>query len=138
MVLSLRPPLMQELGLEGALRQRLVTAPGVPGIEITSTLSSEPPLDIGEAAYWIIMEAVANVRRHANATTCLVDLRNEQPGLSVTVTDDGVGTVDSCSPGGIRRMRERVESLGGRFTVTGEPSRGTRVRASFRYAEGRP
>ncbi|WP_347353155.1 sensor histidine kinase [Intrasporangium sp.] len=71
---------------------------------------------------WVLREAVTNVVRHSGATTCRVDLG---PNL-LRVIDDGRG-VDGSRPGnGLRGVRERVESSGGRLSVgPGENGHGT-------------
>ncbi|MDN5795032.1 MAG: sensor histidine kinase [Intrasporangium sp.] len=71
---------------------------------------------------WVLREAVTNVVRHSGATTCRIDLG---PNL-LRVMDDGRG-VDGSPPGnGLRGVRERVESSGGRLSVgPGENGHGT-------------
>ena len=61
---------------------------------------------------WVLREAVTNVIRHANATTCTVEITDN----SLTVRDDGPGI--TASPGnGLRGMRRRVEAAGGTLTL---------------------
>ncbi len=71
---------------------------------------------------WVLREAVTNVVRHSDATTCRIDLG---PNV-LRVADDGRG-LDGRAPGnGLRGVRERVEAAGGHLQVgPGQDGRGT-------------
>jgi two-component system nitrate/nitrite sensor histidine kinase NarX len=81
----------------------------------------------------VIHEALTNVRRHAAAGRVEVRVRGRGEGWEVTVADDGVGfdPLASRRAGkggyGLSTMRERVESLGGRFSIASQPGEGTQV-----------
>ncbi|GAB3993667.1 sensor histidine kinase [Nocardioides marmoraquaticus] len=73
---------------------------------------------------WVLREAVTNVVRHSRASRCVVRLEE----AALTVTDDGCGVDLARGPGnGLRGLRERVESAGGRFSVGPGPAGGTRL-----------
>ncbi|WP_405710388.1 MULTISPECIES: sensor histidine kinase [unclassified Streptomyces] len=73
-------------------------------------------------------ESLANVRKHACASTVGVLLTRGPHGAELEVTDDGVGFVPEESKGfGLDGMRKRLAELGGRFTVTSSVGDGTRV-----------
>jgi signal transduction histidine kinase len=78
-------------------------------------------------------EALSNVSRHAEATTCRVSLRRGAEGIVLEIDDDGRGfDVGTSTPGmGLRNLRERVESLDGVLEVTSTPGEGTTVRATL-------
>ena len=91
----------------------------------------------GIAAYRIVQESLTNVIRHADATQVQVTVRAEDDrSLHVEVRDDGAGA--ACSPAsggsgiGIRGMRERAESTGGRLEAGPGPQGGFVVRADWR------
>lgn len=89
---------------------------------------SPPPLPPGREAVLalVLREAVTNVIRHAEASTCAVRWRPEGTELVLEIHDDGRGgTV--VAGGGIEGMRERLASVGGRLDVATEY--GTRLRA---------
>jgi signal transduction histidine kinase len=93
-----------------------------------------PPLSAAAevAIYRIIQEAVANVLRHAGASSCDVTFWAEDGGVVVDVVDDGIGVARGIAEGvGLRSMRERAAELGGLCSVTGAPGVGTRVRVSL-------
>jgi PAS domain S-box-containing protein len=78
----------------------------------------------------IVQEALANVRRHAEARHARVRLWREGDLAHVEVADDGRG-FDAENPGvgvGQQSMRHRAQELGGELAVESQPGRGTRVR----------
>lgn len=146
-VYELRPPALDELGLSAAVRSQAErwngrVAEGQNGtgdarrtplridVEAPKTL---PPLPaaVEVAAYRIIQEALANVAHHAQASHCLVQLsldgREEAMFLTVEIRDDGIGLHGDGQGLGLLSMRERAEELGGRFSVSSLPEKGTRV-----------
>jgi signal transduction histidine kinase len=132
---DLRPPTLDELGLLGAIRQRLEAfASGSPTPKITvagSEQAGELPAAVEVAAYRIALEAVTNVVRHASATWCQVEIAVDT-SVVIEVTDDGVGLTGTDSIGvGLSSMRERAEELGGTFTAVSREGGGTYVRAEL-------
>ena len=75
-------------------------------------------------------ESLANVRKHARASTVGVVLARQPYGVELEITDDGTGFVVEASTGfGLDGMRKRLAELGGRLTVTSSLGDGTRVLA---------
>jgi len=72
----------------------------------------------------IVREAVTNIVRHAQATQCRLQFLKNSSGTSLLVEDDGCGGIRQ-EGNGLRGMRERVESLGGRMQVNSD--KGTRL-----------
>jgi signal transduction histidine kinase len=131
---GLRPPALDELGLDGACRQavdRLTRASGVtPALRVTGDLSRLPAA-VEVAAFRIVLEAVTNVVRHADARNCCVTLAVLDSVLEIGVEDDGRGLLDGPGAGnGMATMRERAEELGGSLSVRAT-ARGVRVDASL-------
>ena len=90
-----------------------------------------PPLTaaVEVAAYRIVVEAVTNTVRHAQARHCRVLMGRTPAGLAVEVTDDGTGLDGSGHYGhGLAIMRERAEEIGGTVTVR-DGSSGVTVQA---------
>ena len=82
----------------------------------------------------IAQDAVTNTMRHAKATRIDLELRFERTVVTLRVSDDGCGLVEQAPVDrdthfGIVSMRERAESLGGRFTIARSASGGTQVEA---------
>jgi signal transduction histidine kinase len=132
-----RPPALDVLGLVGALEAHLAL---VSPVDARLIIHGEPPKALPAAveiaAYRIVLEAVTNVTRHADAGTCIVTLTNESEELVVEVSDDGRGfAADSRQGLGLPSMRERAEALGGQFHVGSRPDgAGTLIRATLPYA----
>ncbi|MEU9721049.1 sensor histidine kinase [Streptomyces sp. NPDC047976] len=75
-------------------------------------------------------ESLANVRKHAGASTVGVVLTRHQGGVELEITDDGRGFVVEESHGfGLDGMRRRLAEFGGDLTVTSSIGDGTRVLA---------
>jgi signal transduction histidine kinase len=78
----------------------------------------------------IAREAVANAARHGHARTVALELRDAD-GVWLRISDDGDGfdpdAPRSSQSFGITSMRERTESLGGRFTISSSPGHGATV-----------
>ena len=100
------------------------------------------PPAVEVAAYRIVTEALTNVVRHAQATTCRVGLAamdgTGRPALHLTVVDDGSGAPPNGVGNGLSTMRERAEELGGTCTVTFRPGQGTTVEALLPTMAGVP
>ncbi|MFE6127780.1 histidine kinase [Streptomyces sp. NPDC056437] len=90
---------------------------------------------VEEAAYWILVEAVANVLRHAEATNCWVRLHVDDTDLRMTITDDGSGLPPRMRPGvGVGTMRERAAEIGGTCDLRTPNDGGTQVVACLPIA----
>ena len=80
-------------------------------------------------------EALSNVARHAEATTCRVSLHSNHSGVVLEIDDDGKGFDKARVQGtgqGMRNLRERASKLGGRLAITSRPGQGTSVRVTIR------
>jgi signal transduction histidine kinase len=81
----------------------------------------------------IIQESLANVRKHAKATSARIELRRREGRLLLTVSDDGIGfkpagrSRNDFPRFGLSTMRERAESVGGVFAIDSAATRGTVV-----------
>ncbi len=126
---DLRPPILDELGLVGALRQRADQlawrADGTPvqvRVEAPCPVPVLPPA-VEVAAYRIATEALTNIARHSRATTALITLECDER-LDVSITDDGIAA-GSWTPGvGLTAMRERAVELGGSLSAGPSPMGG--------------
>lgn len=79
-----------------------------------------------------LREAITNVLRHANATTVEARLDSQDGGVSLTVTDDGIGP-GRGNGSGIQGMRERVIAAGGTLTFGPGRSGGTELRIDMPF-----
>ncbi|HEV8402685.1 MAG TPA: sensor histidine kinase [Candidatus Limnocylindrales bacterium] len=137
---QLRPPLLDQLGLDGAIADSVEYTRTLTGIDIELDLTA--PTDIlsdGQrtVALRVTQEALQNVRKHAEASTVVVATRLDDDGWSLEVRDDGrgfdVGAVAARGRRnfGLQFMRERAELIGARFDVRSRPDGGTVVRLAI-------
>ncbi len=140
---QLLPSIIANLGLEYSLDSLRDETVGRTGLDVhlfTNGLARRrysPEVEI--AVYRVVQEAVNNIIKHAKARHCYINLLDDGKRLSLSVEDDGSGfETASCSLSaqsgfslGLHIMRERVEQLGGDFSIDAEPGRGTIVLASI-------
>ena len=102
------------------------------GLEVHPAVTGLPP-SVESGAYFVVLEALSNAVKHAQAEHLWVRLTHEDEILRIEVRDDGIGGVTSpdCRRRGTGRrgIEERVEVLGGRLILDGPPGGGTLVRA---------
>ena len=136
---GLRPPVLDELGLVGALRQRAEELSyRSDGSRLAVRLETDPvpplPAALEVAVYRVATEALTNVARHADATRASVTLRCGDE-LEVRVVDDGAAG-HAWRPGvGLSGMRQRIDELGGRLQAGPDGSGGCVV-ATFPLVAG--
>ena len=138
----LNPRQLTSLGLEASLRAHLLKTLANTSVhwslECHARLTGIPE-EMAVAAFRITQEAVTNILRHAHAQNLLVRLQRQPQGLTLTISDDGLGFAPAIDPGregqrGMAGMAERVEQLGGTLTVTSESGKGTQIDALFPWA----
>ena len=103
------------------------------------TVGGSPELDPRAQAeiLRIVQEALTNVRKHADATLVRVNVETDTD-MRVTITDNGRGFRPHVATGGfgLESMRHRAELIGGRLSVTSEPSDGTQVELIVPIGQG--
>jgi signal transduction histidine kinase len=138
---QLRPPLLDQLGLDGAIDDTVEHMRTLTGVDITTDLNASPAgLSDGQqtVALRVAQEALQNVRKHASATNVVVATHHDEAGDWVLeVRDDGrgfdVGAVAARGRRnfGLQFMRERAELIGARFDVRSRAEGGTIVRLTI-------
>ncbi|MCY4728706.1 sensor histidine kinase [Nocardioides sp. STR2] len=137
LVHDLRPPALDDLGLEAAVRQQADRVRSEVAVDVSVEGATGLPAAVEVAAYRIVSEALANVVKHAGARHVDVRLEGGDTALTVTVADDGRGIGPDVTAGvGLLSLRERAEELGGRCEVTCPESGGTTVHAVLPYGAG--
>jgi len=126
---GLRPPAIDDLGLFGALAQLGRTLANGSGLALAVELPDDLaplPAAVEVAAYRIAQEALTNVVKHADASTCRVVGSLSDGALLLEVADDGRGGAAAGHGSGMHTMRERAQEIGGRIEVR-SLERGTSV-----------
>ncbi|GII83811.1 hypothetical protein Ssi03_18010 [Sphaerisporangium siamense] len=132
LVYGLRPPALDDLGL--ALAVGRLAEPDA-RVEARGDLGGLPAA-VEVAAYRIAQEALTNARRHARASSILVELSRSPEALCLRVRDDGAGLAPDARGGvGLASMRERAAELGGTCAVTSAPGEGTVVEVVLPVSE---
>jgi signal transduction histidine kinase len=140
-VVGLRPPALDELGLTNAIRQSLddLTADGIEGKYNQAGQPCRLPSSIEIAVYRVVQESLINIRKHAKATEVALNVEFNPDEMSLEIRDNGRGfnltqTLSSAiSVGhlGLLGMKQRAEMLGGNMNIrTGE---GTGTTVSFNF-----
>jgi signal transduction histidine kinase len=148
---ALRPVVLEEEGLTGAVRalaQRMDGTVGTHVVPRNVDARTRLPTEVEAAAFHVIREAVTNAIKTGRAKTVSIDVRDEpvdaagspgakkKPGVGVLVEDDGVGfDVASTLAGyssrgslGMLQMRESARQIGGRLVIDSSPGHGTRIK----------
>jgi signal transduction histidine kinase len=127
---GINPPLLAERGLTAALDE-LCRRAGLP-TRLVLGLDRRLPDHIETAAYFVASEALTNTAKHSHGSDVSVVVTDDGQRLIVEVADDGIGGASAAGAGsGLRGLADRVEALGGRFTVSSPPGRGTTLRAEI-------
>jgi two-component system sensor histidine kinase DegS len=140
---QLRPPVLAELGLYGAIIDTVSTQAALSGLHISTELGA-PTDGLNEPTQTVVLrivqEALQNVRKHAGATSVVVTAVLEDGQWALEVRDDGRGfdTGAVAARGrrnfGLQFMRERAELVGAQFEVRSRPEAGTVVRLAIPLA----
>ena len=122
------PAILVDRGLEAALAAVAAGCP-VPTTVISTLGPGErlPPV-VERAAYFVVVEALANVAKHSRATRCEVAVRRDPWALVVEVRDDGVGGASPGRGGGLAGLGDRAQALDGSLALTSPPGGPTVVR----------
>ncbi|HEX6674017.1 MAG TPA: sensor histidine kinase [Actinomycetes bacterium] len=143
LMVELRPPVLDQIGLEAALKDQAADFQRRTRIDCTVTAAFGERLspEVETVLYRVAREALTNVEKHAKAGRVWLTLVGERSRVRLEVRDDGVGfdpTAATDRSGrehyGLLGMRERVELAGGTWSLLTGPGRGVTVQAAF----GRP
>jgi signal transduction histidine kinase len=126
---GLRPPVLDQLGLAGALLL-IVAGHDVPACVAEVGDLGTPPAALEVAAYAIGSEAFSNALRHSAASRIVLSTYVEEGDLVVSVVDNGIGLPARPRAGvGMVSMRDRAAEVGGSLDLTATPGGGTTVTA---------
>lgn len=129
---ELRPPLLDDLGLEAAIQHFLSGLFQNSGVETTVSLADQKYLTERQSlsVFRLIQEAGTNVIRHAEAGNFSIQGRRTGNTYEITMADDGKGMdISRIRPGaqGLNNMHERAELLGAQWSIDSQPGTGTRL-----------
>jgi signal transduction histidine kinase len=123
---GVHPRALTEQGLAAALRD---VADSMPMSVRLRLPARNAPADVEATAYFLCAEALANITKHAEATSVQITISAKDGALDVTVLDDGVGGANPAGGTGLRGLADRIEALGGCFELHSPCGAGTRLHA---------
>ena len=126
---GIHPAVVSGHGLKVALESIVAHASLPVRLRIDLEGRQEEPLEV--AAYYVVSESLANIAKHARATSATVDVSRMGRQIVVEIVDNGVGGADTERGTGLRGLADRVEALGGRLRVWTPTGGGTRVKAEL-------
>jgi two-component system sensor histidine kinase DesK len=94
------------------------------GIRCQVRVSTEVSGGAAETLGWLVREAVTNVLRHSDASTCSIEVAADATDVLLSVHDDGRGAVPTSTGHGLANMTSRVAERGGSLQVTPTASNG--------------
>ncbi len=131
---QLHPSIIDDLGLTEALRSECASFSRREGIHVGFVADNVPtnlPKEIALCFYRVAQESLRNIAKHAAVREATIKLVSTGTGLTLTVTDQGIGF--SAGNGrtqlgiGLASMEERVHLIGGKLTINSAPDQGTTV-----------
>lgn len=136
---ELHPPVLDAGGLLSVVQNYVQQFSRRTGLQVHlhcphEDLRLEPDREI--SLFRVLQEALTNCAKHASASVVLVNLQLDAVPMLMSVHDNGIGFnqdgVSSAAPGekgghGLRNMKETAEFIGGKFTLTSVPGKGTRA-----------
>ena len=133
LISEVRPPVIDEIGLETAISHLVheQRRRGGPKIEFHSDVQfGRLPSILENALYRIVQEALTNACKHSKSKKVTVTMTQEGQDVRLEVRDWGIGfDPESVEKGhfGLEGIRQRVRLLGGRLTIESTPGSGTLV-----------
>jgi signal transduction histidine kinase len=144
----LHPPMLDDFGLVATLQayvRGFTERTGVQTELVLDRMEARVPPEIEVCAYRIVQEALTNVAKHADASSCRVYLQQLPYSLLLTIEDDGKGIVSAIaaetqvrSGVGLVGVRERVARVGGTINLESTPGSGTRLTAELPMPHAEP
>jgi signal transduction histidine kinase/ketosteroid isomerase-like protein len=123
--LGIHPAILSTGGLGRALRA-LARRSAIP-VDLDVRISGRLPEPIEVGAYYVVSEMLTNAAKHAHASAVAVDAELSDGTVCVRVRDDGVGGADPRRGSGLVGLKDRIEALGGRFSIHSPAGGGTTV-----------
>jgi two-component system, NarL family, sensor kinase len=135
----LHPPMLEQFGLEDAIRDYVEGLSKRSGIKVKLDLSpnlGRLPRDTELALFRVVQEGLTNVQRHSGSRQARIRIERDPKGIKLEVSDKGPGRSRTGRKGiggfpfetgvGISSMNERVKQIGGRMEIK-SASEGTTV-----------
>ena len=124
LALGIHPATLTSRGLGAAVTELAACSP----VPVELTLPTERlPAAVEAAAYFICSEALANIAKHAHASSAEIQITITDTELMIEVADNGAGGANPATGSGLRGLQDRAESLSGHLAIRSPPGHGTRL-----------
>jgi signal transduction histidine kinase len=122
---GIHPAILSSAGLRSALRA-LGRRSAVP-VDVNVRIDGRLPEPVEVGAYYVVSEMITNAAKHARASVVAVDAEASSGTLRLRVRDDGIGGADPLRGSGLTGLKDRIEALGGIFSLHSPEGGGTVV-----------
>lgn len=125
LVRGIHPAVLSDRGLDAAVSAVAGRMPMA--VDVNVRVHERLPEEIEGTAYFVVVEALTNITKHAMADRARVSIQRDGNWLRITVTDNGRGGANPELGTGMRGLRDRILALEGTFAFTSPPGQGTRI-----------
>lgn len=125
LVRGIHPAVLTDRGLDAAVSAVAGRSP-IP-VDVAVHLRDRLSEEVEGTAYFVVVEALANVAKHSRAERARVSITRDGNWLRITVTDNGRGGADPTQGSGMQGLQDRILALEGTFAYTSPPGKGTRI-----------
>ncbi len=147
LIYELRPSMLDDLGLDAAIRWLVESKLEATGIKVNVrlvNLHNKLTSSIETTLFRVIQEAINNIVRHSNADVVNISVRILRGNLRVRISDDGTGfnvkeaiSVKQGSRGlGLQGMKERIELVNGKISIDSSVGNGTEITCTIPLKSG--
>jgi PAS domain S-box-containing protein len=126
---GIHPRILSSGGLGPALKTLARRSP-IP-VNIDMQTDARWPENVEVTAYYVASEALTNATKHAHASEVRITVDVDDPGIVITISDDGAGGAQPSRGSGLTGLQDRVAALGGSLAVQSEPGAGTVLTAQI-------
>jgi PAS domain S-box-containing protein len=120
---GIHPAILSKGGLGPAIKT-LARRSAVP-VALDLNVDRRLPESVEVAAYYVVAEALTNAAKHAQASEVKVFAVTGDKELHLTIRDDGIGGAVSGAGSGLIGLKDRVEALAGRLSISSPAGSGT-------------
>ena len=120
---GIHPAILSKGGLGPAIKT-LARRSAVP-VELDLSVDRRLPESVEVAAYYVVAEALTNAAKHAHASEVKVFAATAECDLHLTISDDGIGGAVAGAGSGLLGLKDRVEALAGRLSISSSAGSGT-------------
>jgi signal transduction histidine kinase len=126
---GIHPAILTDRGLGPAVESLATRLPI--DVSVLETPQDRLPDPVEASVFFFVSESLTNVVKHADAGAASVRIAAENGGLTIEVSDDGVGGARAGDGSGLRGLGDRISALDGALELESPPGAGTRLRAQI-------